>query len=127
MIVSITSLPPTPISSKVIVADDDHDHEDTMTNEWIDWTETRFRGPLRGTAAASHASNNFLNNNNYTVPANATTTTTTTASSAKPSALVGMGGRVHSVMKSQQRLKGIRSRCGVVTSFKMELMWFILF
>lgn len=69
-----------------------------MTNEWIDWTETRLRQPLRGslavsaTAAAAAACNhNYLLNNNY---------------ASKFSASLGLKMH-HSVMKSLHRNKGI--------------------
>lgn len=56
-----------------------------MTNEWIDWSgDNRIRTPLRGGGC-----NNYLNNN-YT-----------------SNKMTGMGLKVHSMMKSLQRPKGI--------------------
>lgn len=53
-----------------------------MTNEWIDWNDSRIRTPLRTTGCY-----NFLNNN-YT--------------SSYSNKIAGMGLKMHSVMKHQQ-------------------------
>ena len=58
-----------------------------MTNEWMEWAgDGRIRTPLRGSSCNS----NFINNNNYAT-----------------SKFSEMGLKVHSVMKSLQRPKGI--------------------
>lgn len=85
-----------------------------MTNEWIDWTEGRYRTPLRGTSAVATAAaaaavchnTPFLNNNNYTAASAVSATSLSSVSAAAASTKLGLM-KVHAVMKSLQRPKGI--------------------
>lgn len=61
-----------------------------MTNEWIQWSDSRIRTPLRGSSCQ-----NFLNNNNYTA--------NNSVNSLKYS---GMGIKTHAAMKVFHRTKG---------------------